>query len=46
MAANGVNGIKETRLKHDVGTYKINQSRLLDAIHTGCKYGADHRYGE
>lgn len=43
MAINGVNG---TRAKHDISALKVNQSRLLEAIHTGCKYGAAHKYGE
>lgn len=43
---NGVNGVNGTRSKHDISSLKVNQSRLMDAIHTGCKYGAAHRYGE
>jgi hypothetical protein len=46
MAVNSVNGVNGTRPKHDFSALKVNQSRLLDAIHTGCKYGAAHRYGE
>src|ERR1700743_14239 len=46
MAVNGANGVNGTRAKHDLSALKINQSRLLDAIHTGCKFGAAHRYGE
>jgi hypothetical protein len=46
MATNGVNGVHGTRSKHDIAALKVNQSRLLDAIHTGCEFGAAHRYGE
>lgn len=49
MATNGIhstNGANGTSLKNDFSTLKVNQSRLLDAIHTGCKFGADHRYGD
>ena len=46
MASNGVNGVNATRAKHDISALKVNQSRLLDAIHTGCKYGAAHKYGK
>lgn len=44
--ANSINGAHGIRPKHEFSTLKVNQSRLLDAIHTGCKYGADHRYGD
>ncbi|KIX02116.1 uncharacterized protein Z518_08055 [Rhinocladiella mackenziei CBS 650.93] len=46
MAVNGINGVNGTRSKHDISTLKVNRSRLMDAIHTGCKYGAAHRYGD
>ncbi|KAJ9608135.1 hypothetical protein H2200_007123 [Cladophialophora chaetospira] len=46
MASNGVNGVNGTRSNHDIAALKVNQSRLLDAIHTGCEYGAAHRYGK
>ena len=46
MSANGANGVNRTRSHHDFSSLKVNQSRLMDAIHTGCKYGAAHRYGE
>lgn len=43
MAIDGVTGV---RPKHDIASLKVNQSRLLEAIHRGCEFGADHRYGE
>ncbi|KIY00328.1 uncharacterized protein Z520_04013 [Fonsecaea multimorphosa CBS 102226] len=49
MAVNGthgVNGVNGARSKHDISGLKVNQSRLMDAIHSGCKYGAAHRYGD
>jgi hypothetical protein len=46
MAVNGVNGVNGTHAKHDISALKVNQSRLMDAIHGGCKFGAAHRYGE
>lgn len=51
MATNGVNGhkangVNEAGAKHDFSSLKVNQSRLLDSIHTGCKFGAEHRYGD
>ncbi|KAL2431629.1 N-carbamoyl-L-amino-acid hydrolase [Exophiala dermatitidis] len=45
MAVNGVNGGHAIRSKHDFSALKVNQSRLMEAIHSGCKYGAAHRYG-
>jgi hypothetical protein len=33
MATNGVNGVDGARAKHDISALKVNQSRLLDAIH-------------
>lgn len=45
MSVNGVAGVNGTRSKHGFTTLKVNQSRLMDAIHTGCEYGAAHRYG-
>lgn len=50
--ANGTNGIngqhppKFIRMKHDFANLKVNQVRLMDAIHTGCKFGQAHRYGD
>lgn len=47
--ANGVNGYhppKFIRMKHDFANLKVNQVRLMDAIHTGCKFGQAHRYGD
>lgn len=47
MAVNGYsNGIAAHRFKHDLSSLKINQSRLMDSIHTGCTFGEAHRYGE
>lgn len=46
MRTDGVNGVNGTHSQNDFSALKVNQSRLLDAIHTGCKYGADHRYGD
>jgi hypothetical protein len=47
MAVNGHgNGIVIHRSKHDLSFLKVNQSRLMDSIHTGCKFGEAHRYGE
>jgi len=48
MAVNGVKhvkGVNGTGSKYDFSSLKVNQSRLLDSIHSGCKYGAAHRYG-
>ena len=42
--SNGVNGDRKS--KRDLSTLKINQSRLLESIHSGCEFGAAHRYGE
>jgi len=46
MAVNGhTNGVNGIRAKHDLSNLKINQSRLMESIHSGCKYGQAHRYG-
>lgn len=48
-AANGVNGAHPTkfiRMKHDFAKLKVDQARLMDAIHSGCKFGQAHRYGD
>lgn len=42
-ATGSVNGV---RPKHDIALLKVNQSRLMEAIHRGCEHGADHRYGK
>ena len=47
MATSGyTNSIGAQRLKHDLLSLKVNQTRLLDSIHAGCKFGEAHRYGE
>ncbi len=48
MTANGyTNGVNGTyRSKHDLSSLKIDQSRLLDSLHTSCKFGEAWRYGE
>lgn len=46
MTAKGVNGVNGARSKPDLAALKVDQSRLMDAIHFGCTYGAAHRYGE
>lgn len=33
------------RMKHDYAALQVKQDRLMEAIHTGCKYGAAHSYG-
>jgi hydantoinase/carbamoylase family amidase len=49
--ANGVNGTKATSspapsiLPAHLSSLKVNQSRLMNAIHSGCEFGAAHRYG-
>lgn len=51
MAKTSVNGINGTgmphfiKMKHDFAALKVNQNRLMDAIHSGCKYGQAHSYG-
>ena len=32
-------------MKHDFAALKVNQKRLMNAIHDGCKFGAAHSYG-
>ena len=34
-----------TKLSSHLSSLKVNQSRLMNAIHTGCEFGAAHRYG-
>lgn len=34
------------RMKHDYASLKVKQDRLVEAIHSGCNYGAAHRYGD
>ena len=46
MAVNWAHGAEGTRSLHDISGLKVNQSRLMDAIHSGCEYGSAHRYGE
>lgn len=46
MATNGVNGTNGVHTKDRFSALKVNQSRLLGAIHEGCEFGADHRYGD
>lgn len=45
MTTNGVN----SHANGQDGSFtqlKIKQDRLMDAIHSSCKFGADHRYGD
>lgn len=47
--ANGVHShhrLEFIRMKHDFANLKVNQARLMEAIHTGCKFGQAHRYGD
>ena len=46
MAVDEIHAANGVRSKHDFSGLKVNQSRLMDGIHSGCKYGAAHRYGE
>ena len=33
------------KISSHLSSLKVNQSRLMSAIHTGCEFGAAHRYG-
>lgn len=51
LLPNGADGhpapkLEFIRMKHDFANLKVNQARLMDAIHTGCKFGQAHRYGD
>lgn len=46
---NGVNGqhaLTFIKMKHDFASLKVNQNRLVDAIHSSSEYGSAHRYGD
>lgn len=43
--ANGSNAHLSIDLPSNLSSLKVNQSRLMNAIHTGCEFGAAHRYG-
>lgn len=34
------------RMKHTYANLKVNQDRMMGAIHDGCRFGEAHRYGE
>ena len=34
------------RMKHDYASLKVQEDRLMDAIHSGCKFGHAFPYGE
>lgn len=48
MAANHVQGTRSPfiKMKHDFAALKVNQSRLMDAIHESCQYGHAYPYGD
>lgn len=49
LPSNGIRGAHPpsfARTKHDFADLKVNQDRLMDAIHSGCKFGQAHRYGD
>ena len=41
---NGSNGVPKRT--HDIAGLKVNQARLMKAIHDGCEFGKAHRYGD
>jgi hypothetical protein len=41
---NSVNSSRDVTT--DMPQLKINGDRLMKTLHEGCKFGADHRYGE
>jgi hydantoinase/carbamoylase family amidase len=43
--SNGTNGHISTNFPPHLSSLKVNQSRLMNAIHAGCEFGAAHRYG-
>lgn len=43
--SNSTNSHIPTVLPSHLSSLKVNQSRLMSAIHTGCEFGAAHRYG-
>lgn len=43
---NGNHAPRFIRMKHDFAALRVNQDRLMQAIHDGCKYGEAHRYGD
>jgi hypothetical protein len=43
--SNGVNGPTSKSLNGDLAELKVNQNRLMNAIHEGCRFGEAHRYG-
>ena len=42
---NGNHSQRFIKMKHDFAALKVNQDRLMKAIHDGCEYGQAHRYG-
>jgi len=42
--SNGANGPTSKSLG-DLAELKVNQNRLMNAIHEGCRFGEAHRYG-
>ena len=43
--SDGTNGHYPTDLPPQLSSLKVNHSRLMNAIHAGCEFGAAHRYG-
>jgi len=43
---NGTHVHRFIKMKHDFAALKVNQDRLMGAIHEGCEYGQAHRYGD
>ena len=44
-SANGMT-MSFIRMKHSFPTLKVNQDRLMEAIHSSSEFGAAHRYGQ
>jgi Iap family predicted aminopeptidase len=41
-----INGIASKSNTRDFAALRVDSTRLQEAIHTGCEFGAAHRYGD